>query len=47
MGGRVMQIIKPSHLSVLSRPYRWQQQDYLGVAVIALLDMAPQPALHD
>ncbi|MGK3127705.1 pentapeptide repeat-containing protein [Pantoea sp. C8B4] len=42
-----MQIIKPSHLSVLSRPYRWQQQDYLGVAVIALLDMAPQPALRD
>lgn len=42
-----MQIIKPSHLSLLSRPYRWQQQDYLGVAVIALLDMAPQPALRD
>lgn len=42
-----MQLIKPSRLSVLSRPYRWQQQDHLGVAVIALLDMAAQPALQD
>jgi uncharacterized protein YjbI with pentapeptide repeats len=42
-----MQIIKPTPLSLLSRPYRWKTQDYLGVAVIALMDMSPQPVLRD
>ena len=42
-----MNIIKPNHLSLLSRPYRWQQQDYLGVAAIALLEMSATPALRD
>lgn len=42
-----MNLIKPNHLSLLSRPYRWQQQDYLGVAAIALLDMSATPALRD
>lgn len=42
-----MQLIKPTRLSLITRPYRWQQQDYLGVAVIALLDMSAQPELRD
>ncbi|NIF00311.1 DUF2169 domain-containing protein [Pantoea sp. Acro-805] len=42
-----MQIIKPSQLNHLSRPYRWQGQDYLGVAVMALLDMSDTPILLD
>lgn len=42
-----MQIIKPTQLSLLSRPYRWQTQDYLGVAVMALFDMSSNPVLRD
>ncbi|WP_343552756.1 pentapeptide repeat-containing protein [Pantoea sp.] len=42
-----MQIIKPTRLSLLSRPYRWQQQNQLGVAAMTLLDMSDTPVLHD
>ncbi|ORM65547.1 DUF2169 family type VI secretion system accessory protein [Pantoea rwandensis] len=42
-----MNIIKPHQLALISRPYRWQQQDYLGIATVALLDMTAQPQLRD
>ncbi|ALM85920.1 DUF2169 domain-containing protein [Bordetella sp. N] len=39
-----MKTIKPFRLSLLTRPYRWQRADTLGVAVMALatLDDAPR-----
>ncbi|KGD72598.1 hypothetical protein HA49_18070 [Tatumella morbirosei] len=40
-----MKIIKPLRMSCLQRPYRWQQQDYLGIAALTLLDMGAQPGL--
>lgn len=41
-----MKIIKPLRLSVLNRPYRWQGKNYLGVSVLALADMGPEPRLR-
>ncbi|KEY59008.1 DUF2169 domain-containing protein [Serratia sp. DD3] len=41
-----MKIIKPLRLSVLSRPYRWQEKNYLGVSVLALADMGSTPRLR-
>lgn len=41
-----MKIIKPLRLSVLNRPFRWQRKNYLGVSVLALADMGPNPQLR-
>ncbi|ARP87815.1 DUF2169 family type VI secretion system accessory protein [Bordetella genomosp. 9] len=40
-----MKTIKPLRLSVLTRPYRWQRQDHLGVAVLALARLGDAPRL--
>jgi uncharacterized protein YjbI with pentapeptide repeats len=40
-----MKTIKPFRLSVLTRPYRWQGQDHLGVAVLALAELGDAPRL--
>ena len=40
-----MKIIKPRHLSLIPRPFRWQQQHYLGVAVMAMINMDALPRL--
>lgn len=46
-----MKVIKPLRLGVLSRPWCWQGQHRLGIAVLALADMSaaprifPEPAL--
>ncbi len=41
-----MKIMKPLRLGVLHRPWRWQQQNYLGVAVMALMDMSDSPQIR-
>lgn len=41
-----MKIVKPLRLSVLNRPFRWQGKNYLGVSVLALADMGPNPQLR-
>ncbi|MFT2798573.1 DUF2169 domain-containing protein [Serratia sp. N21D137] len=41
-----MKIIKPLRLSLLNRPFRWQGKNYLGVSVLALADMGPNPQLR-
>ncbi|AOM40259.1 DUF2169 family type VI secretion system accessory protein [Xenorhabdus hominickii] len=41
-----MKIIKPLRLSMLHRPYRWQQKNYLGVSIMALADMSASPRLR-
>lgn len=41
-----MKIIKPLRLSVLQRPFRWQEKNYLGVSVLALVDMGPNPQIR-
>ncbi|TRM49819.1 DUF2169 domain-containing protein [Achromobacter sp. LC458] len=40
-----MKTIKPFRLGVLTRPYRWQRRDLLGVSVFALVDIAQSPTL--
>ncbi|ORM67380.1 DUF2169 family type VI secretion system accessory protein [Pantoea rwandensis] len=40
-----MKIIKPLHLSVITRSYRWQQQHHLGVSLMALMNMDALPRL--
>jgi uncharacterized protein YjbI with pentapeptide repeats len=40
-----MKTIKPFRLGVLPRPYRWQGRDHLGVAVLALVELADAPRL--
>ncbi|MCT8342732.1 DUF2169 domain-containing protein [Photorhabdus kleinii] len=42
----MMKIMKPLRLGVLHRPWRWQQQNYLGVAVMALTDMSDSPQIR-
>jgi uncharacterized protein YjbI with pentapeptide repeats len=37
--------VKPFRLSVLTRPYRWQRRDSLGVAVLALAELGDTPRL--
>jgi uncharacterized protein YjbI with pentapeptide repeats len=37
--------VKPFRLGVLTRPYRWQRQDSLGVAVLALVELGDTPRL--
>lgn len=39
-----MKTIKPFRLGMLTRPYRWQRRDLLGVSVFALVDIAQTPA---
>ncbi|MBS9443890.1 DUF2169 family type VI secretion system accessory protein [Photorhabdus heterorhabditis] len=41
-----MKIMKPLRLGVLHRPWRWQQQNYLGVTVMALTDMGDSPQIR-
>lgn len=40
-----MKTLKPFRLSLLTRPYRWQRRDVLGVSVFALVDIAQAPTL--
>lgn len=40
-----MKTIKPLRLSVMSRPYRWEDKDVLGVSVLGLVSLAPEPRL--
>ncbi|MFD4836171.1 DUF2169 domain-containing protein [Achromobacter sp. NPDC058515] len=35
-----MKTIKPFRLGILTRPYRWQRRDMLGVSVFALVDIS-------
>jgi hypothetical protein len=35
-----MKTVKPFRLSIVTRPYRWQRRDHLGVAVFALADLS-------
>jgi uncharacterized protein YjbI with pentapeptide repeats len=37
--------VKPFRLSTLTRPYRWQRRDHLGVAVMALSSLGDDPRL--
>lgn len=41
-----MKIIKPLRLGVLSRPFRWQGSDQLGISLLALTDMSAAPQLR-
>ncbi|MBD2810174.1 DUF2169 domain-containing protein [Xenorhabdus sp. Vera] len=41
-----MKIIKPLRLSMLHRPYRWLQKNYLGVSIMTLSDMSSSPRLR-
>lgn len=41
-----MKIIKPLRLSVLNRPFRLEDQNHLGVSIIALADMGDNPQLR-
>jgi len=41
-----MKIVKPLRLSVLNRPFRWEGKNHLGVSVLALADMGPNPMLR-
>ncbi|OZI62317.1 DUF2169 domain-containing protein [Bordetella genomosp. 11] len=40
-----MKTVKPFRLSVLTRPYRWQRRDTLGIAVLALAELGDTPRL--
>jgi uncharacterized protein YjbI with pentapeptide repeats len=40
-----MKTVKPFRLSLLTRPYRWQRADTLGVAVMALATLGETPQL--
>lgn len=40
-----MKIIKPQRISLITRPYRWQQQHHLGVTLMAMIDMGSLPHL--
>ncbi|HTJ98727.1 MAG TPA: DUF2169 domain-containing protein [Bordetella sp.] len=40
-----MKTVKPFRLSVLTRPYRWQRRDNLGIAVLALVELGDAPRL--
>ncbi|MBO1014148.1 DUF2169 domain-containing protein [Achromobacter sp. SD115] len=40
-----MKTLKPLHLGLLTRPYRWARRDQLGVSVIALVDISQSPRL--
>lgn len=40
-----MKTVKPFRLSLLTRPYRWQQRDTLGVSVLAMVSLGADPRL--
>jgi len=40
-----MKTVKPFRLSALTRPYRWQGRDTLGVSVLGLVSLEAQPML--
>ncbi len=40
-----MKTVKPLRLGILTRPYRWQGADQLGVSVMALASMGAEPKL--
>ncbi len=40
-----MRTVKPFRLSVLTRPYRWQRRDHLGVVVMAMSTLGEEPRL--
>ena len=40
-----MKTVKPLRLGILTRPYRWQDADHLGVSVTALASMGAEPRL--
>jgi uncharacterized protein YjbI with pentapeptide repeats len=40
-----MKTVKPFRLSTLTRPYRWQGRDTLGVSVLGLVSLEAQPML--
>lgn len=40
-----MKIIKPSQLSLISRPFREHGREWLGIGVVSLLDMTGEPQL--
>ncbi|EJL76657.1 putative low-complexity protein [Variovorax sp. CF313] len=40
-----MKTVKPLRLGILTRPYRWKQQDQLGVSVFAWASLAAEPQL--
>ncbi|MDQ0024354.1 uncharacterized protein YjbI with pentapeptide repeats [Variovorax paradoxus] len=40
-----MKTVKPLRLGILTRPYRWQGADHLGVSVMALASMGTEPRL--
>ncbi|KQW59535.1 DUF2169 domain-containing protein [Variovorax sp. Root411] len=40
-----MKTVKPFRLSTLTRPYRWQGRDMLGVSVLGLVSLEAQPML--
>lgn len=40
-----MKTTKPFRLGILTRPYRRQRQDLLGVSVFAMVSLAPEPLL--
>ena len=40
-----MKTVKPFRLSTLTRPYRWQRRDHLGVAVMAFCSLGDEPRL--
>ena len=41
-----MKIVKPFRLSLLTRPYRWQGRNHLGIASIALVSLKADPQLQ-
>lgn len=41
-----MKFAKPNRLGLLQRAYRWERQNYLGVTVLGLISLEPQPRLH-
>lgn len=40
-----MKTVKPFRLSILTRPYRWQRRDTLGVSVLAMFSLGADPKL--
>ncbi|ARP92348.1 hypothetical protein CAL14_20350 [Bordetella genomosp. 9] len=40
-----MRVVKPSRLSLLTRPYRWRGSDKLGIAMLAMATLKDAPAL--
>jgi len=41
-----MKVLNPLRLGVLPRPFSWQGQSQLGIAIYALIDLDEAPRLH-